>query len=490
MAPACGIASYSISIAESDYVEAISKYGVDVTNNSFVQSVSCNYDAGARDLDLLVTGNAGRTISIVFATGNNGTNRQYGSLVGYYSCFTSAKNTLAVASINSDNLVRSSFSSMGPTFDGRLKPDVSAPGCAASGGIYSTQPNDSYGNSCGTSMASPAATGNVALVFEKYRDVFGVDLDVNPPLPSTIKAILVQTATDLVDAGSGPNNPDTGVPVFYHEGPDYATGYGLINAEAATDLIAARTVREMRAQALQQRHLVLLVPGGLPELKVTLAWDDLPGNPAESNEVPKLVNDLDLELRDPSGTRHYPWIIPPPPHEPFDGSLTGIDPMTPGDIVPAIRGVDSVNNVEQVQVDSPAGGEWILKVFSTSVSGFQDISLAANVPLDLANLALVCNGMAPPGGRLPLTATLRNLSNLDLSIRADFSVIDCDQTEQVFRTVTGKSLTGTRTVSRGVTVRLPGGLQTDCNLTLRLVITDEDSGEVLAEETCTFQIPG
>lgn len=50
------------------------------------------------------------------------------------------------------------FSSVGPTVDGRLKPDISAPGQ----NVYSALPDadDSYGDLSGTSMASPHLTGN------------------------------------------------------------------------------------------------------------------------------------------------------------------------------------------------------------------------------------------------------------------------------------------------------------------------------------------
>ena len=83
------------------------------------------------------------------------------------------------------------------------------------------------------------------------------------------------------------------------------------------------------------------VQPGDPELKITLAWDDVPGTP---NISPALVNDLDLVVIDPSGTRHYPWTIPL-------GS--------PGS--PAVKTAeDHLNNIEQVQVDSPQAGRWMM----------------------------------------------------------------------------------------------------------------------------------
>ncbi len=492
MAPECEIASFGISSTLTDYEEAVNTLGVEVTNNSWVQSVSCNYDNRAVDLDDFVGGAAGRPICILFGTGNNGLSRQYGDLVGYYSSFTSAKNTIAIGSTNSDSDIRSGFSSMGPTFDLRLKPDVVAPGCRTGSAIYSTQPNDSYGYSCGTSMSGPAACGNIALLYEQYATTYGVNLDVDGPLPSTMKAIVVQTAKDLVHlspSASEGNNPDTGDPVFYHEGPDYATGYGLVNAEDAANLIVEKRLREFTVRPLYNRRLKLNIPPGLPELKVTIAWDDLPGNPAESETVPKLVNNLDLTLKAPDSTLNYPWVVQAPPHEAVGGSMTGIDPITPADIMPATRGVDSVNNVEQVLVENPDEGEWTLRILAGgTLAGNQSVSVAANVPLPLMNLSISC-AAAPVNNRLEVTATAENLLNSDTPIGARFTIIECDSSENTFRDVGGRTLTVFASRTRTIPIRLPLGLSTGCNLQLRIEVYREGTGEVLAQDTCTFQIP-
>lgn len=113
-----------------------------------------------------------------------------------------------------------SYSSRGPTLDGRLKPDLVAPGSA----ITSTVPPVSttsvaglvsgdralfYGALSGTSMAAPHVSGVVALM-----------LQVNPDLtPFEVKQILVATAQDLGPAGR-----------------DNDTGYGFVNAIAAVQV--------------------------------------------------------------------------------------------------------------------------------------------------------------------------------------------------------------------------------------------------------------
>ena len=160
----------------------------------------------------------GKKIIQIWSAGNN---RPSNCDSGSYDCIGfpgTAKNVITVGATNSDNDTMTSFSSWGPTNDGRLKPEVSAPGCEAGGEgfIKSTLPGDIYGSSifCGTSMAAPAVSGTIALMLEEFAS------KTIEPWPSTIKAILIHTAKDLGNIG-----------------PDYSFGYGRINAKAAVDLI-------------------------------------------------------------------------------------------------------------------------------------------------------------------------------------------------------------------------------------------------------------
>src|SRR5262249_3741597 len=156
------------------------------------------------------------------------------------------------------------------------------------------------------------------------------------PLPSTIKAVLLGTATDL--AAPAPMQP----------GPDFATGWGLVNAEAAAAALGARAVIEGTMTQGRSQDFRVTVAGGSGPLSVTLAWDDREG--AETASV-ALVTDLDLVVLDPDGTRRYPWTL---------------DAANPA--APAVRTQeDHLNPVEQVLVDSPAAGEWTIRVAGTSV---------------------------------------------------------------------------------------------------------------------------
>jgi hypothetical protein len=77
------------------------------------------------------------------------------------------------------------FSSRGPTGDGRLKPDIVAPGER----IQSCLPDDGWGELDGTSMAAPHVSGAAAMLLARYSELIGQ--------PRRIKQILCESATDL-----------------------------------------------------------------------------------------------------------------------------------------------------------------------------------------------------------------------------------------------------------------------------------------------------
>ena len=69
--------------------------------------------------------------TVVYGAGNNGDKRSHGILLGYHSVLSNSKNAIIVGNVTSKEKVRFHHSSMGPTWDGRIKPDIMAPGATS-----------------------------------------------------------------------------------------------------------------------------------------------------------------------------------------------------------------------------------------------------------------------------------------------------------------------------------------------------------------------
>ncbi|HIC90210.1 MAG TPA: hypothetical protein EYP04_12525 [Anaerolineae bacterium] len=422
-APAVRIVSESYGDATVDlYDDAYNEKGAEVSNHSYVQTYGV-YDDVARGVDRIVRGDAvssgGRAVPArlaVWAACNQGASAQYDNEEGFYSIYSPAKNSLSVGSTNTDDNGLTFFSSKGPTFDGRIKPDVVAPGCENNFGdkIRSTSYSNSngYTDKCGTSMAAPATTGVVALMLEQWHGNF----DDTMPLPSTIKAILVNTATDLTHTTADNtdwNDPDlcptkawderpptASCAVLYDAGPDFATGYGLINAPRAVNTVRAKNFIEGELTPGDMTdEYVIAVPAGRDELRFTLAWDDEPGdasvNPADNLDS-KLVNDLNLLLIGPDGN-HFPWVLDPLPVTASPG-LGARDPITQTDLAPAYRDVNTRDNVEQVVVPNPVAGNWTIRVSVNNLPTGQSQPYSLTGDFRTLNIVEPVEGVAADAG--------------------------------------------------------------------------------------------
>lgn len=412
LAPAANVRSYSFSGPGSNDVTnylnevtaAVQTDAVVVMNNSWGDSGCTTYPYGsyagrAPFLDGVVAGSLGRPVPIVFSAGNeragyslnnvNQTNCITNTSAPYYNYTTlnhpkSAKNVIVVGAIDSFNNAMSSFSSWGPTLDGRLKPDVVASGLhdgTMNSNVSSiTLP---FGNPVGnanqqdyrvpyytpgsayvygwfseTSAAASIVSGGLALMIEDWRTMFP---SLAAPLPSTLRALLVHNALDLNDVFVD----------WYNPGPDNASGYGLVQINETLQSLENREWYQGSVDNLGAVPCPANVAAGTAQFKVTLAWDDPPGL---ANVIPSLINDLDLVVIDPAGVRQFPWTL---------------DPAHPG--VSAIRTQeDHVNNLEQVLVDSPRAGTWSVVIRGTNVpQGPQTFSVVS------AN-GLTCPGVPSP----------------------------------------------------------------------------------------------
>ena len=240
----------------------------------------------------------------------------------------------------------SSFSAVGPTDDGRIKPDVMAVGQSNSYirnfGIR-TPDSDSdtgYQDLAGTSFAAPGVTAGLALSLQRRGQLFpDWNADIDDCRGSTLKALAIHTADNL-----------------WNPGPDYLMGWGLFNAVSAVRQIELDAA-EGRGTHIKEIELAVgqtnswLVSLDNSPFKVTAVWSDLPGNPSTNNIVddptPMLVNNLDIRVETENGTQTFmPWVLNP--------DLTNKSAVTRS--APATTGYDNRNNVEQVAIASPAPG--------------------------------------------------------------------------------------------------------------------------------------
>ena len=215
-----------------------------------------------------------------------------------------AKNILTVGAAESmytipekgSDVALASFSSWGPTDDGRIKPDIVGIGTD----LLSTSnaSTTSYTYLSGTSMASPQVSGSIFLLQQLYNR-----LNKNTFMRSaTLKGLVLHSALDLEAAG-----------------PDYKTGWGLLDMEKAANVITNASSSNLISEgtlantALDKRSFVA---SGKGDLVATLSWTDPESTVFPittenlNNRKPKLVNDLDIKITDGTG-KFLPFILDP-----------------------------------------------------------------------------------------------------------------------------------------------------------------------------------
>jgi Subtilase family len=298
-----------------------------LTNNSYGTSFNCtsngtyNYTSQSLDLQL-------RDIPDmlhVFAAGNSGTQTCTPYPDGFFTLlrfYQSAKNVLTVGNVTDTREIKNN-SSRGPASDGRLKPEI----CGVGTSVTSTGRNFDYPTKTGTSMSAPAVTGTLALMYESYRNVYGIN-----PSGALIKAMACNTAEDLGNSG-----------------PDYTYGYGLINVRRAVEGIQDGLFFENAISNGGSATHSITIPANTKQVKVMLYWTD---KEAEPYPVKALVNDLDLVLTTSGGTNYLPWVLNHNPSNVNDA---------------ATRQADHLNNIEQVTIDNPAAGTYTISVLGTEV---------------------------------------------------------------------------------------------------------------------------
>ncbi len=306
------------------------------------------YIQEAADTDDFIWNN--QDFLVVFAAANAGSGLRSMNLFGV------AKNVVTVgATVNGLGLESvAGFSSRGPTQDGRIKPDVMAPGQS----VWSALGQDPNGDGTtyvqyqGTSMATPTVAGSAALVRQYYMDGWYPTGAPNPgdgftPSAALLKATMINSAREMTGTGAYGNSES-----YY---PNDNQGFGRLTLD---DALAFQG--ETRGLVVDDDRIGLntgdvvnydLAIGDPSEsVEITLVWSDYPGT-AGCN--PCLVNDLDLTVTAPDGTLYA------------GNQYAG---MNPGESEPNPSGSDHLNNVESVLVITGVqAGLWIVTVTANDV---------------------------------------------------------------------------------------------------------------------------
>lgn len=278
-----------------------------------------------------------------------------GGTLGYetINAASVAKNVLVIGGVESStsnfddlsSISPISGSGFGPTDDGRIKPDIVAP---VSGLYTSTSGSDvAYSTSGGTSAATAIVSGSVTLLRQHYQNLNSDTLS-----SASLRALLVHTADDVED-----------------EGPDYKTGWGMMNTERAARFLSSHNSNNT-GSILKD---TVLTDGGSIQfdvihssnrpLIVTIAWTDPKATPSENANDPtddKLINDIDLAVTDPNTAVHSPWIL---------------DRNNPSNV--ATKGDNDVDNIEQIYISDASSGTYSISLSheGSLQSGSQRVSI-------------------------------------------------------------------------------------------------------------------
>ncbi|HEX3763330.1 MAG TPA: S8 family serine peptidase [Kofleriaceae bacterium] len=338
--------------------------GARISSNSWGFTNDFDYDADARAYDQIVrdaqTGVPGlQPMLIVFAAGNSGPRS---------SSVTSpatAKNVITVGASENDRPEASDgcgigaagadsandvadFSSRGPTglfseLDGRVKPDLMAPGTHIEAGIpqsdylgssvctqYFPFGQTLYGWSSGTSHSCPAVSGGAALVYQDF-----LNKGRPAPSPAMVKGYLMNSAAYMTGASAGDTLPSNN------------QGMGRMDLGRAFDATPRLLVDQ--TAILHDTGQTFTLSGSVASadqpFRVTLAWSDAPGTTAGS----PWVNDLDLEVSIGGVT--------------YLGNVFSGEASAPGGTA------DIKNNVESVFLPAGITGDFTITVRATNLAG-------------------------------------------------------------------------------------------------------------------------
>jgi serine protease AprX len=314
--------------------------GARIHSNSWGRDSQGGYDSMARQVDTYLYDKP--DLLAVFAAGNSGADMNKDGVIDEKSVGSpaTAKNVLSVGAsknlllnggiqkpmkelrdgaskwgaepiassfLSEDLKGMAAFSSRGPTADGRIKPDLVAPGTnivsarsshpkAGEGwGVF--DPNYLYMG--GTSMATPILSGALAVQREFLLKKLG-----RPTISAALmKAYAVASADDLFPGQFGVRPQGQEQPTTR---PNNHQGWGRITLASLADTASVMELTDNTTGLATGEELKLnwtLAQPGTRSLRIAMAYTDAP---AAANSQVELVNDLDIELTTPSGAKLFP----------------------------------------------------------------------------------------------------------------------------------------------------------------------------------------
>jgi hypothetical protein len=337
------------------------------TNSNTYDSYTASFDGFVRDASSAGTIDP---ILLVFSAGNSGTLGLTRPKV--------AKNLIATA--NSENLRTeisaganniddmNSTSSRGPAADGRIKPDITAPGTVITGGragsgtSVSGQVNANVSWSSGTSHAAPQVAGAAALFTQFWKANNG---GANPS-PALVKAVILNTGQEMNGVGST-------LPI-----PNKDEGWGRMNMQLMLNTgVPMKYVNQSAALSSPGDSVTYTgkVADASKPVRVMLVWTDPP-----AAAQPALINNLDLTVT--VGANTYKGNV-----------LTNGLSVTGGS-------ADTLNNVETIRLASgvAAGTNISITVNAVALNGD---GILGNADVTDQHFALVAYNFNAAGAAVP-----------------------------------------------------------------------------------------
>jgi hypothetical protein len=329
-------------------IQQASAGGAKISSNSWGSSSAGAY--GGSDVDVDSKTWELEDILFVVAAGNDGPGANSIGSPG------NAKNAMTVGATGHGNSAAiAGFSSLGPTDDTRIKPDIVAPGS----GIFSAAGNSNNGTTeqtgtskslSGTSMATPTISGSLALLRQYFDEGYyprgaKTAADAYNPNGAMMKAMALNGSAIL---GTWPTNTFGWGRLFLENTLYFNSNVGGGGSGDARRMRFWEREHTAGLQTGEQHEYTLSSVGSGQELRVTLAWFDPEAGPGAAVT---LVNNLDLEVVGPGGANT------------FKGNVFGAGVSVTGGTA------DARNTVEQVRLAAPTAGSYIVRVKGTALPG-------------------------------------------------------------------------------------------------------------------------